>query len=50
MESSNIQQDNLKFQMTDPIKRSQPKCDSQQRQITAPEFVGFFQYKITRQL
>ena len=38
------------LQMIDPAKRSQPKCNSQQRQNTAPEFVGFIQHQITRKL
>ena len=38
------------LQMNDPAKRCQSKCNSQQRQNTAPEFVGFIQHKITRQL
>ena len=36
------------LQMIDPAKRSQPKCNSQKRQNTAPEFVGFIQHQITR--
>ena len=31
--------------MIDPAKRSQPKCNSQKRQNTAPEFVGFIQHQ-----
>ena len=33
------------LQMIDPAKRSQPKCNSQKRQNTAPEFVGFIQHQ-----
>ena len=38
------------LQMTDPAKRSQPKCNSQQRQNSASEFVGFIQHNITHTL
>ena len=36
------------LQMTNPAKCSQPKCNSQQRQNTALEFVGFIQQKIKK--
>ena len=41
---------NYALQMTNPAARIQPKCNSQQRQNTAPESVGFIQHKVTRQV